>query len=137
MLRLAPPGRHRGLGVVAHARAAELVDDGAARGDPVAPLGSGHRREHLAPHLGDERAERLLHVFHLLVLVVRPLPVEAEHRNAPLVHGVRIELAVGVVVWNHLAAAREPDRGAVIAAVAALLTMALSALRRRTAVAAP
>src|SRR5712664_4279292 len=94
--------------------------------DPVAPLGRGHRREYLAPHLGDERAERLLHVLRLLVLVVRPFPVEAQHRNAPLVHGARIEFAVRVVVGNHLAAAREPDRGAVIATVVVFELLAVA-----------
>src|SRR5213080_2796821 len=65
-------------------------------GDAVAALRGGHGRKHLAAHFRDQRAERLLHVLHLLVLVVRPLPVELEHRDAPAVHHARVELAVGV-----------------------------------------
>src|SRR2546422_9782924 len=119
------PTAERGSGIAAggtiapHARPAQLVDEGPPRRDPVAPLGRGHRGEHLAPQLGDERPERLLHVLHLLVLVVRPLPVEAQHRYAPLVHGARAELAIRVVVRDHLAAPREADRAAVISAGAA------------------
>src|SRR3989449_7768160 len=137
------PTAERGSGIAAggtiapHARPAQLVDDGAPRRDPVAPLGRGHRGEHLAPQLGDERPERLLHVLHLLVLVVRPLPVEAQHRYAPLVHGARVELAIRVVVRDHLAAAREADRGAVIAAVVVFELLAVAAARRRTVGFAP
>src|SRR5947208_606914 len=130
LVRLAPAVRHRCLGVVPHARPAQLMDDDAAGRDAVSPLGARHRGEHLAPHLGDERSKRLLHVLHLLVLVVRPLPVKPQHRNAPAVHRARVDLAVGVVVGNHLAAAREADRGAVIAAIVVLELLAVAAARR-------
>src|SRR5207244_11124728 len=103
---------------------------GAARRDAVAPLRRGHGLAHLAAHLPDERAERLLHVLHLLVLVVRPLPVEPQHGDAPPVHQARVELAVGVVIGDHLAAAREADRGAVIAAVVVLELPAVAATGR-------
>src|SRR2546429_2838454 len=106
------------------------MDDDAAGRDAVSPLGARHRGEHLAPHLGDERSKRLLHVPHLLVLVVRPLPVEPQHRNAPAVYGARVDLAVGVVVGNHLAAAREPDGGAVVATIVVLELLAVAAARR-------
>src|SRR5439155_1070200 len=114
---------------VSHARAAEFVDDGAARRNAVAPLRAGHGREHLAAHLRDEGAERLLHVPHLLVFVVRPLPVEAQHGDAPPVHHARVELAVGVVIRDHLAASREADGGAVITAVVVLELLAVAAAR--------
>src|SRR4029077_4002215 len=44
-----------------------------------------------------------------------PLPVEAQHRNTPLVLKSRIDLAVGVLVGDHLAASVEPDERAVVA----------------------
>src|SRR5256886_12467999 len=113
---LAPAVRHGGLGVVPHARTAELVDDDPAGGDAVPLFGARHRREYLTAHLGDERPERLLHVLHLLVLVIRPLPMKPEHRDAPSIHHAWVDLAVAVVVGDHLAAAREADRGAVVAA---------------------
>src|SRR3989454_1056705 len=65
VVRLAPTVRHGGLRVVPHARPAQLVDDDAAGGDPVPLFGGRHRREHLPPHLRDERPEGLLHVLHL------------------------------------------------------------------------
>src|SRR6266852_5345670 len=70
-----------------------------------------------APHLGDEGAERLLHVFDLQVLVVGELPVKAKNGDAPAVHDPGIDLAIAVLVGDHLAATREPDVGAVIAAI--------------------
>src|SRR5256712_462960 len=117
VVRLAPAVRHGGLRVVPHARAAQLVDDDAAGGDAVPLFGARHRRERLTPHVRDEPPEGLLHVLDLLVLVVGPLPVEPQNGDAPPVHRVRVDLAVGVVVWDHLAAAREADRGAVVAAL--------------------
>src|SRR3989441_734181 len=99
------------------ARPAGLVDDGPAVGDAVPLVRGRHRGKHLTAHLRNERPERLLHVLHLLVLVVRPLPVEPQHRDAPPVHRARVDLAIGVVVRDHLAAARKADRRAVVAPV--------------------
>src|SRR5437870_13495485 len=96
-------------------------------GDAVPLFGARHRRERLTPHLRDERPEGLLHVLHLLVLVVGPLPVEPQNGDAPPVHRVRVDLAVGVVIGDHLAAAREADRGAVVAAVVVLELLAVAA----------
>src|SRR6266704_7213636 len=90
-------------------------------------FGARHRRERLTPHLRDERPEGLLHVLHLLVLVVGPLPVEPQNGDAPPVHRVWVDLAVGVVVGDHLAAAREANRGAVVAAVVVLELLAVAA----------
>src|SRR3989442_13705899 len=127
---LAPAVEHRGLGIVPHAGPAELMDDGPARRDAVAVLGAWHGREHLPAHFPDERPERLLHVLHLLVLMVRPLPMEAQHRNTPTVHRAGIDLAVAVVVRDHLAATGESDRGAVVAAVVVLELLPVAAARR-------
>src|SRR2546422_591419 len=101
----------------------------AAGGDAVPLFGARHRRERLTPHLRDERPEGLLHVLHLLVLVVGPLPVEPRNGDAPPVHRVRVDLAVGVVVGDHLAAAREADRGAVVAAGVVLAVLCVAPSR--------
>src|SRR5216117_2739807 len=100
IVRLAPADRHGGLRVVPHALAAQLRD---------------------------ERPEGLLHVLHLLVLVVGPLPMEPRNGDAPPVYHVRVDLAVAVVVGDHFAAAREADRGAVVAAVVVLELLAVAA----------
>src|SRR5256884_269192 len=126
VVRLAPAVRHGGLRVVPHARAAQLVDDDAAGGDAVPLFGARHRRERLTPHLRDERPEGVLPVAYLLVLVVGALPVEPQNWDAPPVPRVRVDLAVAVVVGDHLAAAREADRGAVVAAGVGLLPPALA-----------
>src|SRR6266480_6735544 len=127
VVRLAPAVRHGRLRVVPHAGPAQLVDDGAACGDAVPPLGPRHRREHLTPHVGDQRPEGLLHVLHLLVLVIRPLPVKPEDRNPPPIHHAWVDLAVAVLVGDHLAAAREADRRAVVAPVVVLQLLAVAA----------
>src|SRR5688572_27232251 len=54
-----------------------------------------------------------MHVLHLLGLVIRPLEVEAKHRNAPSVHHLWIDLAERVLVRDHLAAPRQPHCRAV------------------------
>src|SRR5215207_10169345 len=95
----------------------DLVDDAPARLDAVTLLLGRHRAERRPAHLGDDGAEGLLHVLDLLVLVVAPLEVEAQHRDAPFVDHRRVELAVGVRVRNLLAAAGEVHRGAVQATV--------------------
>src|SRR6185437_10553038 len=47
-------------------------------------------------------------------LVFRPFKVEAQHRDAPFVHDVRIDLAIGVVIRDHLATTGEAHESAVI-----------------------
>ena len=54
-------------------------------------------------------AEGVLHVADLVQLVIAPLPVEAQHRDAPLVLHLGIDLAVRLLVRDHLAAARQAD----------------------------
>ena len=56
----------------------------------------------------------------LLDFVVAPLEVEAQHRNAPFVHYVGIDLAVAVLIRDHLAASGEVNVGAVNLAQVAL-----------------
>ena len=124
---LAPAVERRRLRVRPHPHAAQLVDDRAAAGDAIAPVGPGHRIEHAPAHLCDQGAKRLLHVLHLPVLVVGPLPVKPQHRDPPAVHHVGIDLAVRGVVGNHLAAPREADGGAVQAPVLVLERRAVSA----------
>src|SRR6266576_896317 len=80
-----------------------------------------------AAHLGDDRSGRLMHVLYLEILVIGPLPMEAKYGNAPVVHDVRIDLAVAVLIGDHLAAAREADIGAVIAAIVLLQLFAVAA----------
>jgi hypothetical protein len=72
------------------------VDDVAARRDAVALLLRRHLGERRAAHLADERPEGLLHVPDLVVLVVGPLPVEAQHRDPPAVHHLGVELGVAL-----------------------------------------
>ena len=103
------------------------MDDHAARRDAVAILLARHVPPWRAAHLRDERAERLLHVLDLEVFVIGELPVEAEHGDAPFVHDSRIDFAVAAVVGNHLAAPREPDVRAVVAAIVVLELLAVPA----------
>src|SRR5574341_2173168 len=56
--------------------------------------------------------------------------MEAQHRNAPLVHGVGIDLAVAALVGHLLAPPAEAHRGAVVAAVVVLELLAVAAAWR-------
>src|SRR5207249_6462814 len=101
--------------------------DHATRRDSVAILFARHIPPGGAAHLLDEGAERLLHVLHLQVLVIGELPVEAQHRDAPLVHDSGVDLAVTALVGDHLAAPRAPDVRAVVAAIVVLELLAVTA----------
>src|SRR5215471_10588660 len=57
--------------------------------------------------LVDNLSESVLHVLRLLDLVIGPFPVKAQHRNSVLVDNARVDLAIAIVVCNHLAPARE------------------------------
>src|SRR5437867_13170494 len=105
---------------MSHSRSAELVDDLAAGCNVVVLLLGRHRAEDLAAHLRDQRAESLLHVAHLIQLVIRPFPMEAQHRNSETIDNDRVALTVGIVVWNHLTASRESDRCAIVTSVIVL-----------------
>src|SRR6266550_4812635 len=71
-----------------------------------------------------------MHVADLIQLVVRPFPVEAQDGNSKTIDNVRIDLAVGVVVRNHLAASRESDRRAIVSAVIVFQLFSVTAARR-------
>ena len=122
--------RHRLARVAAHDRAADLVDDRPPRRDRLARRRSAPGRAPRPPIASMISRERLLHVRGLARLVLRPLPVEAQHRDAPLVLHLGIELAVGVLVRDHLAAAGELDERAVVAARVFLELAAVAAARR-------
>ena len=77
----------------------------------------------------DDLLEGVLHVLGLLDFVVAPFEVEAQHRNAPLVHRVGVDLAVALLVGDHLAASGEVDVGAVHLAQVALELLAVAAAR--------
>src|SRR6185437_8391962 len=94
--------------------------------EPLPLLLRRHRVEHGPTHLIHQRAERLLHVLALEILVIGPFPVEAQDRNAPLVDGAGIELAVAVLVRDHLAPSREPDVRAVVLPVVRLELLPVS-----------
>src|SRR5205085_11179484 len=57
-----------------------------------------------------------LHMRGLAQLVLRPAPVETQHRDPPLVLDARVDLAIGVLVGDHLATPVEADERPVIAA---------------------
>src|SRR5439155_16863305 len=59
--------------------------------------------------------------------VIAEARMEAQHGNAPLIDDVRIDLAVRVVVRDHLAAAGEVHGCAVEAAVVVLQRLAVAA----------
>src|SRR3989442_6435149 len=103
-----------------HAGPAELVDDPAAGRDPVLRLGAGHGPERRPAHRMDDCLEGLVHVLDLPDLVVRPLPMEAQHGDAPAVHRIGVDVAVAVVVRNLLAASGEADHRAIGATVRVL-----------------
>ena len=112
---LGPRIRDRACGRGAHDGAAHLVDDRAAGFDRLGPIGIGRARAHAA-HGCDPVGEGPLHVRHLADLVLRPLPVEPQDGDSPLVDHLGIDLAVGIGIRDHLSAPREGDVGAVMAA---------------------
>src|SRR5204863_568152 len=88
----------------------------AGRRGCAATAATTRRRVDAPAHALEDLAEGLLHVAHLVQLVVAPLPVEAQDRDAPLVLHLGIDLAIGLLVRDHLAAARQADAGAVLVA---------------------
>src|SRR6185503_16883255 len=95
--------------------------------EAVALLARRHGTVRRTAHRDDQRAEGFLHVLRLIVFVFAELPVEAQHGNAETVNGRGIELAVRVLVRNHLAASVEADRRAVILAIVGLELLAVAA----------
>src|SRR5690606_142603 len=78
--------------------------DNKSRGvDAVAFLLPGHRRSGYSSEFIDDDAKGLLHVFDLLVFVVAPFDMEAEHWNSIPIHDIRINLTVIGLLGDHLA----------------------------------
>src|SRR6266849_3166576 len=103
-----------GFRISAHPRGAHLVNNLAAFLNPKRKVTvDGSPGSILAAHGLDDGAKRLLHVLGLQQLVIRPLEVEAQRGNAPLLDNVGIDLAISVRVGNHFAASGEADMRAV------------------------
>src|SRR6478752_7612437 len=80
---------HHGVfGIAAHAGGADLVDDLAGAVDGFGAVVLVNRSEAGAAHAFDDGLEGAVHMAGLVQLVLAPLPVEAQHRNAPLIHHV-------------------------------------------------
>src|SRR5436309_4965718 len=71
---------------------------------------------HLASHSFNDGRKGLFHVPRLLPFIVRPFEVEPRHGNTPLIHHVRVNLAVAMIVRDHFAAPGKSYEGAVILA---------------------
>src|SRR6516164_7380694 len=120
-MRLAESVQRGGLRALAHAYGSDLMDDHASIGDAVGMCGilQPGRNENTSSRLHD-LAIGFLHVLRHLEFVVTPLPVKAEYRDSPLIDGCWIDLAIAILVGDHLAAAGESDIRAVL-----LLALAL------------
>src|SRR6266478_3995595 len=118
-----------GLRIGAHPGGADLVDDFSAFVNAKGILAvDGSLGAVFTAGSFDDGAESVLHVFGLAKFVFRPLEMEAQNGNAPLVHDFGIDFAVGVGVGEHFAAAREADGGAVDLAAALLQGCAVAFL---------
>src|SRR5437763_13455093 len=58
-------------------------------------------------------AEGLLHVTRHFDFVLTPLPVKPQYRNSPFINGIRINLAIALLVRDHFAPACEANVGSV------------------------
>ena len=113
--------QHRRLRIASHTHRAQLVNNLAAFRDFARRLLCRPLRLRMPPRPGNHRParpfhnrpERRLHIRGHLDLVLSPTPVEAQHRNAPLVLHVRVKFAEALVVRNHLAASTESDERAI------------------------
>ena len=106
--------QHRRLGIASHACRPDLVNNDAAIGNPIRTRSARSSRAQKRPAAGfDDGAKSFLHILCHLDFVITPLPVKAQHRNAPLVDCVGIDIAVTVLVGNHLATAFEADKSSV------------------------
>src|SRR3954468_23350996 len=103
------------------------MNDDTAIGDPVRtrPVrGSSAKKRSSAGF--DDGTKGFLHIFGHLDFVIAPLPVEAQHRNTPLIDRVRSDIEITVLVWNHLAASFEADKGSIHAAALLLQARAVA-----------
>src|SRR5262249_30681437 len=83
------------------------MNNAAAVQEAVKLIPGRHCFQRRPAKLVDNLAECVLHVLRLLDLVIRPLPVKAEHWNSKFVDDVRADPAIAIVCCNHFAAARE------------------------------
>ena len=74
------------------------------------------------------------HVLRLFDLVLGPFEMEAEDGNAELIDLIRVDLAVGLLVGNHVAAAREADMRAILPADFVLERLSVTFMSLRDAV---
>src|SRR5579871_5663189 len=120
--------QRRGLTILAHPHRARFVNDETAHRDRLVRLGL--LAEHRSAHGLDDRCEGLFHVAHLLDLALAPGKVEAEHRDPPGVHTLRIDIAVAIRIGEHLAASGEGNRGSVFFANFVLQRLAVAFMTR-------
>ena len=103
------------------------MNNDAAIGNPIRTRSVRSSRAQKRPAAGfDDGAKSFLHILRHLDFVIAPLPVEAQDRNAPLIDRVRIDIAVTVLVGNHLATAFEADKCSVHAAALLFQTRAVA-----------
>src|SRR6185437_4102261 len=100
------------LWIIADLGGAHLMNDLTPAGDTPVGVRAVLAGDDSA-HLLDDLLEGFLHVLGLQDLVLAPFEMEAEHRNAPFIHGIRIDFAVTVFVRDHLTASREMHIAAV------------------------
>src|SRR3989449_980176 len=119
VVRLLKLVQHRGLGIVAHARRAQLVDRPPLR-EPFLV-----RPHNLDPGRLEHFAAGRDHVLGHLALVVREVIVEAQHRDPPGVLRLGIQVDVALVARQDFAEGPHTDEchspGARAAAVAAYI----------------
>src|SRR5579862_4821589 len=113
-VRLAVAIEHGGLRIVSHADGAGFVNDFSAERNRFGGAvwhGLGKR---LAAHGFDDVGEGLVHVPDHIDFVLAPAEMEAQNGNAPLVDLLRVDLAIGIFIGDHLAASCEAYITAVI-----------------------
>src|SRR5205809_4440004 len=103
VMRLLKLVQHRGLGIVAHARRAQLVDRPPLREHFLV------RPHNLDPGRLEHFAARRDHVLGHLALVVREVIVEAQHRDPPGVLRLGIQVDVALVARQDFAEGPHTD----------------------------
>src|SRR5215472_799149 len=121
LVRLTETVENGSLGIGAHARSADFVNDAASSLDAEGKVAVyGSLGSVFAAHSFDNGAKRILHIFGLEQFVVGPLEVETKNRNAPLIDDIGIDFTVGIGIGNHFAPAGKADIAAVDFACALL-----------------
>src|SRR5437588_364526 len=97
------------------ARAAPRLTSGVANAAAVAAIISRRERSVVSDHFDPRGLEHLAprrdHVLGHLALVVRELVVEAQHRNAPGICGLGIQVDVALVAGQDLTEGAHADEG--------------------------